>query len=165
MNKKICFIIAVCATCGGWNTLYAQEKLIVHPTSSDAPVWETALTNIGKMTFSDTGLTIQNTKGTPLKSFIFAEINRLTFGTGGSGIINNSISPELALYPNPAIEYIQLTGWDTTKPEEKVSIYSTDGKLCFQTDNWSGTPIKVSSLPQGSYILKIKNQSFKFRKL
>lgn len=164
-KKKICFIIAVCVISSGWNALHAQEKLIVHPTDGDASVWETALTNIGKMTFSDTGLTIQNTEGVPLKVFMYSGINKLTFGAGGSGIISNSFSPKLTLYPNPATEYIQLIGWDTTKSEEGIAIYSMNGEICYQADKWCGDPIKVSSLPQGTYILKVKNQSFKFRKL
>lgn len=164
-KKKICFIIAVCAIGSEWNALQAQEKLIVHPTDGNASVWETALTDIGKMTFSDAGLTIQNTEGAPIKVFIYSEINKLTFGTGGSGITDNSLYSKLTLYPNPATEYIQLYGWNTTQAEERVTIYSLNGEICYQTDKWCGTPIKVSSLPQGTYILKVKNQSFKFRKL
>lgn len=164
-KKKIYFIVAVCAINLGWNVLQAQEKLIVHPTGSDASVWEVAMTSIGKITLSDTRLTFKNAEGTTLKEFIYSDIHKLTFDLGGTDILNNKLSQELTLYPNPATDYIQIIGWDSTKPEERIAIYSTSGELYYQTDEWQGNPIKVSSLPQGSYVLKTKNQSFKFRKL
>ena len=62
------------------------------------------------------------------------------------------------VYPNPVLSTLNIQGVDDTA---SLSVYSLSGKCVLQE---TGTEIDVTSLQQGTYILRVNNQYVKFIK-
>lgn len=60
--------------------------------------------------------------------------------------------PSVQVYPNPATGQLYITGLE----KAKVSLFSTDGKLIMEQENYKGTALNVSNLTSGIYILNIQ---------
>ena len=73
--------------------------------------------------------------------------------TGSKPISTENV--QLKIYPNPCTDQIIVTG---NTGIEKVSIFSCDGRLLISTENKSRV-IPVKELPQGVYIVKIRNKT------
>jgi beta-fructofuranosidase len=58
----------------------------------------------------------------------------------------------LKVYPNPAVDFIQLEGDHTL---DSIRISDLQGKLVFQQYTSAGDKIDVSDLPKGAYVLEI----------
>lgn len=79
MNKRNrCFIVAVCVLVGGWNSLKAQDKLVVRSVEGEALAWEIPLSGLRKITFFDTGLTFVKTDGSS-RMFVYPYVDKITF--------------------------------------------------------------------------------------
>ena len=63
-------------------------------------------------------------------------------------------SGTIALYPNPAVSKVYLTG--ELDPEQPVVVYRSDGRVMAETQ---GTTIDVSTFPAGSYYLRLRRDS------
>ena len=60
---------------------------------------------------------------------------------------------EIVLFPNPAYTSFQIRG-DLTGLDDKLQVYNTQGKLCFETKNFHPeTTISISMLPKGVYLI------------
>lgn len=163
-KRKLSFIAVVCVLAGGGNVLKAQDKIVVRSVDSETSAWEIPLSDIRKITFSDTELKFVKTDDS-YRMYVYPFINKITFDLSGSVDIKNDILLSgLSLYPNPATGYIRIIGWDNAE-KETISIYSMNGELADVIEDWCGAPINVTSLHQGFYILKINNKILKFRKL
>jgi len=82
--------------------------------------------------------------------------------TDGTGIKNLKIESSISVFPNPVKEYLTLKG---VKKDAKINLYDLTGKL-LQTIPAEGnsTNINVSSLQQGTYLLRVEEQTIKFVK-
>ena len=163
MNKKLCLIALSCALASGWNTLSAQDVMVIHPKAGNTAPKEFVLNDLGKLTFSETGFFVFDKSGKQLGQDEFNKVSRINFKLTSVGIQTMDV-PQCFPYPSPASETISLAGWNSDEPAD-VAIYSMDGRLCLMQHDWNGEPIQVSSLTKGLYILKINNQTFKFSKL
>lgn len=70
---------------------------------------------------------------------------------------------EIKVYPTLTTGIIQIEGVN----EDIVKVYTLSGQLLFNTntDNSKQTTISLEGLPSGSYIISVKNKSFKIIKL
>lgn len=72
------------------------------------------------------------------------------------GIIKNSQLESLKIYPNPAIDFINLN-----KEFKSISVFSLDGKLMYSKSNVK--EVNISSLSKGTYIINaIDENDFTF---
>jgi hypothetical protein len=60
--------------------------------------------------------------------------------------------PTVQVYPNPANDHLYISGVKNAR----VEIYTTDGKLMFSQQGYSGSGINISNLTKGIYILNIQ---------
>jgi aminopeptidase N len=75
--------------------------------------------------------------------------------------VNDTTNDAVKLYPNPAKNYISVSGLKTSQPFE---IISADGKLVNSGIYQPGQNLDVNSLVKGLYVLKIDSQNLKFIK-
>jgi len=75
--------------------------------------------------------------------------------------VNDTTNDAVKLYPNPAKNYISVSGLKTSQPFE---IISADGKLVKSGTYQPGQNLDVGSLVKGLYVLKIDSQNLKFIK-
>ncbi len=68
-------------------------------------------------------------------------------------IEDDSESPNFTIFPNPSSEYITIT---SDYPIKLISIFSMDGELILESKS---DKINITLLPQGVYIVQIKNLS------
>lgn len=66
--------------------------------------------------------------------------------------------PELKVYPNPAMDYIMVSGLDQATD---FQVLGADGKSVLNGKINPGTPISVKQIPAGIYILRIGAQTKK----
>jgi hypothetical protein len=80
--------------------------------------------------------------------------------------IKNIAEPaaNITLYPNPAQNEVNLSG---NIHDAVVRIMGADGRILFEDDNFSGTSINTSYLPNGFYIVQVtpKGKETVFKKL
>ncbi|WP_439556839.1 T9SS type A sorting domain-containing protein [Dyadobacter sp.] len=69
-----------------------------------------------------------------------------------SKIIMVKNEPELSVYPNPARDYITVSGLST---HDELSIFNMRGELVLKQQSGILKPVNVSGLPVGIYTLKI----------
>ena len=67
----------------------------------------------------------------------------------------NEIITEIRIFPNPASEYITAENINGQQPDQ-VRIYSITGRQVWQQTNLSGSPINISALPNGIYLVKVE---------
>ncbi|MDD6211004.1 MAG: T9SS type A sorting domain-containing protein, partial [Bacteroidales bacterium] len=65
------------------------------------------------------------------------------------------------LYPNPAYDYVCLSGTAENIP---VKIYSADGHLVITIEKYNGESVNITSLLPGTYYVKVENKTFPFIK-
>jgi hypothetical protein len=96
-----------------------------------------------------------------LKSWIYHRLQWLDANMPGT-CWYTSTGPEpdtrrLIIAPNPAANYIYVTGYASTREGSVAEIYSLLGmRLILQTDYTPGRHIDISGLSKGSYILRIR---------
>ena len=77
---------------------------------------------------------------------------------GGTGV-HNTEGVIIGLYPNPAVDYIQLTGINNGV----YTISDMQGNIIIERE-FIGEPISVSNLPDGIYLFNINNRTTRFIK-
>ncbi len=70
---------------------------------------------------------------------------------GGSGIINPKSQKDIIIYPNPATDFITISG--TEQPAAQMQAFDISGKLVAEIK--SSNSLQVSGLASGLYLLKI----------
>lgn len=70
---------------------------------------------------------------------------------------------EIDVYPNPCTEYLYISSNDS---RTEINCYDVNGKNISLSKSFDGMKyqINLQSIPQGTYLLIINNQSFKFVK-
>jgi len=89
------------------------------------------------------------------KSFIW---NNTTLTKAGETGVQSLKHPTVNVYPNPAEDYIVISGMDTTPVQ--VNVYTTSGQEIQQVMN--SERIDVSSLLPGAYLVKIQTANGQF---
>lgn len=90
-----------------------------------------------------------------LKSWISLRLSWLDGHMVGKcgGTVTPETSELLAVYPNPASEYLWI---NSVKPLKEVEIYSPTGRLCYRQKTYTKDPLRldVSTFRQGLYIVR-----------
>lgn len=91
-------------------------------------------------------------------------LTSLSTGCKDSTIVTVQIDPSsingvqyssgLSVYPNPAGDFLNVHPNETVFEDSKVYIYSISGAMVLCIENVSGTPIDISSLEPGIYLIK-----------
>ncbi|MCL1938714.1 MAG: T9SS type A sorting domain-containing protein [Candidatus Azobacteroides sp.] len=155
MNKKN-FLLGVLLLMAG--QLFAEQEWKLITLNADGTETSYALMEVQKIVF-DKGLMTVNMKSgadaihIACVSFLFAE---------ETGIENIKLESSIFVFPNPVQTHLTIVGVDKNV---KINLYDLKGTLLqsiFAQDN--STPMDVSSLQQGLYLLQIGEQVIKFIK-
>lgn len=157
--KKTTLKWALCLAATLWVTGgMAQTKVTL--TFQNASTQEIEVSAYGKIYFSNDYMYIDDGTAVPY-SFAVGDIRKMTFDEVLS--VNDITTETFKVYPNPVHNELYISS-DNFQPHS-YQLFSTDGRLLLQGESQEGTPINVSDLPTGLYILKINNSSFKISKL
>ncbi len=143
----------------------AQDKMVL--SFSDGTEARMELSGIQRLDFLDASVSIVAAEGSSLLSsdVPYGDVKRITFdlslGAGVKGTLADAAG--VSVFPNPVTDFVNVRG-DFAEPVS-VSVWSASGQLCKVVDKWDGSPIDVSSLSKGVYVLKVNGKSFKFVKL
>ena len=150
---------ALCLTALLWvYSGMAQTKVTL--TFQNASTQEIEVSATGKIYFSDNYMYIDDGVSVPY-SFAVSDIRKMTFAEGTG--IEDIVTETFKVYPNPVHNELYISSNDFQP--HSYQLFSTDGRLLLQGESQEGSPINVSDLPTGLYILKVNNSSFKISKL
>ncbi|RCW92820.1 LamG-like jellyroll fold domain-containing protein [Winogradskyella arenosi] len=159
-----------------WNIARTDSEISQHYTTASAST-ETGL--IGYYTFDqgtangdNTGvmtLTDASSSGIDGTLYNFELTATSSNWVGGVEVATLSLddpltpnTPSISLYPNPASDYVQVSGMTAN---ERFSIYNILGSKMFQGTASNNDKIEVSNFPKGVYIIKFENgNTIKFTK-
>jgi hypothetical protein len=134
-------------------------EVTVTPLSQEQAAYY--LNNIARISVSpdfseQSALVFYNEKGEVVKQQAVNEPVKITFGAPQlQGISNvNPDASKIRVYPNPSSEFIRIEGAGALH----TAIYNVGGQVVMTSQ---GEQINVSSLPAGTYILKVDEEYFK----
>ena len=153
-------IAITCMISAGTLTASADPKVIVDPAQEGAPSQETALSVDTKITFTSTGVQIEN--GGDTRAFTYADIGGIRFVTSTSSVTVIERDAKYALRTNPVETELEITGHAGTPVP--LSIFSLNGQQMLSTLNWQGETLNAATLAPGTYLVRINNETFKFIK-
>ena len=136
----------------------AQTKVTL--TFQNASTQEIEVSAYGKIYFSNDYMYIDDGTAVPY-SFAVSDIRKMMFDEVLG--VNDITTETFKVYPNPVHNELYISSNDFQP--HPYQLFSTDGRLLMQGESQEGSPINVSDLPTGLYILKINNSSFKISKL
>ena len=67
-----------------------------------------------------------------------------------------SLSNQIAIYPNPASEHIQVDLLDPSNQIETIELFNLQGRLVWENEKNGNQTINISSLQRGMYFIKIQ---------
>jgi hypothetical protein len=160
MKKKTLLATLVCLIGLGVNTVRCQNNLILK--LADGTEKSSILSSLGKITFSGTNMILNYNDGTT-GVFDESSVTKMVFSTVSAVETVSATGNELAVYPNPASNFIAIKN----APEQQFnySIYGLDGSLLISAKQTAGSQINISNLQKGFYVIKVNNQAMKFLKL
>ncbi len=139
-------------------TIQAAEVPAIITISNDGSETKYELATVQKVTFAESGMVVER-KNAAAK---VENVRCISFSTIATPdiITNNSTleGTELFVYPNPVAETLRIDG---AEAGSTFTIYDLQGRTLLQTTE---PQVNVSSLAQGSYLIKIGNQVVKFVK-
>lgn len=92
----------------------------------------------------------------------YSGVRSLVFSDFATPVQSVETNTHISVYPNPTADALLIDGAAQGAP---MSIYSLNGNLLLtQTANSGTNRIDVTSLPNGLYILRLGNETFKFTK-
>ena len=160
MKKKLGLLAVVLAMAGSWSSMQAQVKLVVH--SVDGSLLEASLGEVKSLAFNESGFNVNSFKGQALGNFAFENVKKIEFVSEVSGVgdvVANVSNLGLSVSRN----VLRVTGWGANE-SAPMAVYGVSGQCLLNEANWNGGDINISNLPSGVYVLKVKNETFKFRK-
>jgi hypothetical protein len=145
------------------NETKAQSLVI---TAKDGTETNRNLTALRSLSFVNSGVLLKNINGNS-ETFSLANIRKISFksGTTASELISSDPkNVQIRLYPNPVDRELHLQ--NLPEGNSEVSVYRIDGTILFKKQVTSeDNVLEGVSLNRGIYLLKVKNQTFKFIKL
>ena len=159
MTLKIYSFLVLMLLCMAISQSHAQNSMIIK--FSDNSESGTSLSLISKITFADNNLVLKLNTGTT-SNYLLSSINKLIFSTT-SEIINPDTDAEIALFPNPANDFICLK--NLSDDNNQITIYNTSGILVMAATVNATDKIDISTLSKGVYIIRVAGTAIKFSKL
>jgi len=165
MKRKLHLIATACLLACGLGTASAQSTRIQLQVvgADESEIWTDELSNVKWVTFPQRSLTLL---GQDMTSVLYRtdlpNVKRLVFYNPTAGIGDvTAEETDLRLVVNGNL--VSLDGW-TPGTVARATVYSVSGQAVYVDGAWDGSAIDVARLPQGIYILKVNNNSYKFRK-
>ncbi len=137
--------------------MIATNIVIVSRTEAEQT---TDLSIIGKITFTNDKIQLLDKSGTVLYETIVAEVQRILFASSSTAIGNVRNNPDKVfyVYPNPTQDMLCVQGIEN---DMTIRVFSMTGEVILTTQT---TPVDVSTLPNGTYLLQIGTQIARFIK-
>ena len=90
-------------------------------------------------------------------------VRKISFENNNFTAIEDVTTPStIRVYPNPTADMLIIDG---VKAKQEIAIYSLNGAKVLSTQSQEGTnTLHVSDLPNGVYLLKLANETFKLIK-
>lgn len=136
--------------------LYANEVSNMVAVSADGDKTTYALANVNRINViadaSSASMTVVDKDGNEFAGFV-----KILFAEAPTDIEELGFT-QVYLFPNPVVNTLNIQGVDENTPLE---VYNLTGKSLLKD---KGTELDVTSLSQGTYILRINNQYVKFIK-
>jgi hypothetical protein len=172
MKSKKVKLIVLLLFCLSFTGVYAQNTLNIKENSNSQTLF--SFDSIKKLTFADGYMTVNKTDGNS-STYSLSSIRCLNFIDQVTDVsrINSLESSKIMLYPNPAIEQLQIR-FETSKTEKAyLKILNIQGRVfhqqtisCLRGTNLE--TISVAKLSAGVYICYLqtsdKIESIKFLK-
>ena len=158
-NKRLLCVVFLLSI--GFSSLKAQNALYVKEKSGTQTSF--ILNSLRKLTFPAGNLTVIKTDGTT-STYTFSTIRSLTF----SDLINN-VSPiakkersNLTLYPNPAINQLQMSYEALQEGSVQAEIIDFQGRILYRQtiscqEGTNQAIIPVAQLQRGLYLFRLQN--------
>lgn len=150
-SLKLLFVSFLLLVCG---INQAQTKLVVcyHDQSEETYL----LSEDGRLFFEAGNLIIEKGTDSPIH-IQTSSIGKLLVSEVQEEVTSlpDTEDSRLTIYPNPAGDYISIQG-DSTETT-RLSIYSVAGQLIYDAAYSMGSPIDVSQLRQGVYLVRLGN--------
>ena len=160
MNKKIFPLLVVLLITG---QLFAAQVPCLITVSADRSETAYALTGVQRIVFANSAMTVIMKSAPDVTGIVSARFETTDpTGTDPTSIADAKAVSSVFIFPNPVKSVLTLNNVETNS---KVDLYSVTGALLqsvFTQD--SSTDIDVSSLQQGTYLLRIGKQTLKFVK-
>lgn len=139
---------------------YAQDNVVVTTSGGKQQVYNTDA--VKSITFEGTTMKVNKTDKSVSDNFNLVDVEKITFNLA-NGINNLPVGEKLTVTSPAGSNVLYINGYDAAK-KNKLGIYDVSGKAVKNLSKWAGEPIDLSSLPKGVYILKVNNNTIKFRK-
>ena len=142
-------------------TLLDAQSLSINMRDGSKQNFE--LKSLQKITFSNNNMVLNNSTGA-FATYGIASIDKLLVSSTSAGIKNTkSGKGNTTIFFNPSINQINFL--NLPEGTSTVSLYRPDGIQILNAQISANNDfLNVSSLAKGIYLLKIKNQVFKFKK-
>lgn len=120
----------------------------------------TDLSIIGKLAFTNDKMQLLDKSGTVLYETNVADVQRILFAPSATTIENVHNNPDKVfyVYPNPTQDMLCVQGIEN---DMTIRVFSMTGEVILTTQT---TPVDVSTLPNGTYLLQIGTQVARFIK-
>jgi len=146
MKKSFKYMLAMLCMAIAVLNVAAQNALFVYPADGGSKQ-SFLLDDIQKVTFSGNDMVLKTGEGD--KTFALTTVGKITFGDA-TGIPALPGTPEINLYPNPAVDHIRI---DSPVEITSWTLFDLSGKTLKRSA--SDLQIPVMDLPAGFYFLKI----------
>jgi len=154
MNKKI-FLFGVVLLMTG--RLFAAEVPCLITVSADKNEKAYALTDVQRIVFENNTMTVKMKSASDVTGIV-----ALRFDSRELGIPGVKQEGGVFVFPNPVKTMLTVNGADVNA---KINLYNLNGALLKSILAQDGsTDVDVSSLPPGTYFLRVGEQTVKFIK-
>lgn len=155
MRKRYGLIAGIVLFLSG--AVLAENGLIVKKTSGGSESF--AFPKISKIVFTENAMELHEAATGTVRTFNFVDIGKLYFGDADAGVTTVAESGNLEFYASGGT--IGVKGLPEAKDAYVVDM---GGRVCMALKQWDGSPVSVSALSGGVYILVVGNNAFKFVK-
>lgn len=139
----------------------ADDKVVVVTASGENsyPIGE-----VQRIDFSAGALTVLKTDGEGT-TYAFDQVKRIVFDQAPTSIEKPAAMQQqrLTLTVSADGSTLRVNGWQQGQ-SASMELYSAGGGSVARQKGWSGETVDIASLPHGVYIIRVGNQTAKFRK-
>lgn len=152
--------VSIFASCLGCAYAANEQSVIVVKKDGRDTVFNIDVENGYLKTTSNALEICENANSNTFTRIDYASINKVLFQGAGTGALKVFSDKSVAIFPNPASDFVNVINYEGNG---KCEVYSIEGKLVSVKDI-EGKRINISDLASGEYILKIGDKSFKLIK-
>ncbi|MDO4159081.1 MAG: T9SS type A sorting domain-containing protein [Prevotellaceae bacterium] len=122
------------------------------------------ISDVRCISFGDNDVTVIKSDASG-DTYAFDGIKKIYFEPIATGLVSTKkLSEEkLTVFIPKDGSYLSIGGWQDGKSAD-VDIFSVSGSKVISIKQWKGESVNISSLSHGVYVIKINNQTAKFKK-